>query len=46
MSKYARRDVTLLCALDQSMFWKYIAHKKEIVVLVVYLLLNDTSFKT
>ena len=38
--------LTLLRTLDQLMFWNYIAHKKERLVFVVCLFLNDTSFKT
>ena len=45
MSRYARGDVTLPRTLDQLMFWNYIAHNKERIVLVVCLFLNDTSFK-
>ena len=46
MSRYTRGDVTLIRTLDQLLFWNYIAHKKERIVLVVCLFLNDTSFKT
>ena len=46
MSRYARGDVDLSRTLDQLMFWNYVAHKKERLVLFVCLLLNDTSFKT
>ena len=46
MSRYATDDVTILCTLNQLMFWNYIAPKKERIVLVVCLFLNDTSFKT
>ena len=46
MSRYGRGDVTLPRTLDQLMFWNYIAHKKERIVLVVCLFLNNTFFKT
>ena len=46
MSRNARGDVALLCTLDQLIFWNFIAHKKESLVLVVCLFLNDTFFKT
>ena len=46
MFRCAKGDVALLHTLYQLMFWKYIALKKERLVLVVFLFLNDTSFKT
>ena len=45
MSKYVRGDVTLLRTVDQLIFKNYIAHKKQRLLLVVCLFLNDTSFK-
>ena len=46
MSSYVRGDVTLLRTVDQLIFQNYIAHKKQRLLLVVCLFLNDTSFKT
>ena len=45
MSRYTTGNVALLRTLDQLIFCNYIAHKKERIVLVVCLFLNDTSFR-